>query len=343
MTEKLVFPEKLNGAISNVESAGLEIPTIVRIRSFQPTAAVGNPENIEIDPIHEIFLPVPIALSNNYGVQFDTIGLGAIGQILSGVLNAFNGGDVGSIGGGVFGGAARAADAIGLLDPLKRESGFSLNKYNELSINAPNMRTFNLSFDFAPGSEKESNTATKIIRALKIGMHPTTEDFVLNVETLTEGGNESTLTSGQGGLGGNLGSFRPIYRNPLKYIVDFVFRGMNSEHGYSRLFRTAPCFISNLNVNYHRAGAPAYLPNGTPAMQSIDLTLQEIFPLSRDALMEVESLHQPTSAELDFDGAGPSPLNEGLFTAMDAVSDGVQTVTDMGSDFTFYPPTIPTE
>lgn len=328
MTQKLVFPKRLNGALSNAESAGLEIPTIVRIRSFQPTAAVGNPNDIsDGDAIHEIFLPVPIALSNNYGVQFDTIGLGAIGQVLSGVLNAFNGGDVGSIGGGILGGAARAADAIGLLDPLKRESGFSLNKYNELSINAPNMRTFNLSFDFAPSSEEESNTAVKIIRALKIGMHPTTEDFVFNTETDEDENGEAaaTLTSGQGGLSETeLGSFRPIYRNPLKYIVDFVFRGMNSDHGYSRLFRTAPCFISNLNVNYHRAGAPAYLPNGTPAMQSIDLTLQEIFPLSRDALMEVEALGQPSSVELN-----AIPESEGIAPGIfDAFTGVAQTITD---------------
>ena len=336
MATQLVFPEKLNGALGNVESGDLEIPTITRIRSFQPTAAVGNPRNInDEDVIHEIFLPVPIALSNNYGVQFDTLGLGAIGQILSGVLNTFNGGDIGSAGGGLFSAAAQAANAVGLLDPLKREGGFSLNKYNELSINAPNMRTFNLSFDLAPSSEKESNVATKIIRALKIGMHPTSENSFLNTET--EG--EDTLRVGQGGAGGDgLGSFRPVFRNPLKYIVDFVFRGQGHEEGYARLFRTAPCFISNLNVNYHRAGAPAYLPNGSPAMQSIDLTLQEIFPLTRDALIEIEDLDQPNSVDLPAI-ADPDQIG-GEF--IESVGGAIQNISDsLGGAFDFITPDTP--
>ena len=309
--ERMVFPESLNVVLSDQIPLDVDIPSVVRIRAFLPTDAVGNPNKIDVEPQQEIYLPVPIALSNNYGIEFDTNELGAIGQIISGVLSTFSGNAAGA-GSGLLGGALSAANALTLLDIPKRELGFSLNKYNELAISKPTMRTFNLSFDFAPKNPRESQMAKKIIHSLKVGMYPTTEEFT--------GGGVTELQEGQGSLGGeDLGLFKPVYRNPLKYIVDFLFQNQETNS----LYRTAPCFITNLNVNYHRAGAPSYLPDGEPTMSSIDITLGEIFPLTRTAITQIEGI-SPTLTPDSVGQLADAPLIKETLDTAAGIVEGIE-------------------
>ena len=140
------------------------------------------------------------------------------------------------------------------------------------------MRQFSLSFDFAPEDLEEAETATNIIKTFKQGMYPTMDSLP---------GLDADIISGQGSAGADVSQFKPIYRNPLKYLIDFNFIGKQGKE-YTKLFRTAPCYITALNTNYHRAGAPSYLPDGTPTMSSIDLTFAEIFPLTRESLAKLE-------------------------------------------------------
>tara|TARA_R110001592_G_scaffold49136_7_gene153616 strand:- start:9998 stop:10978 length:981 start_codon:yes stop_codon:yes gene_type:complete len=286
---ELFFPSTIKSVVSG-EQINDDTPLICRVRSYDPSAAVGNPMKSESSPKHIFYLPAPVALNNAYGIEFDTLGVGALGQLLQGIIAAPSADGfvegVTEVGNAVATAGTRVIsdilDATGA-NIFRRKYGFSFNKYNELSISKPNLRTFNLSFDFAPFSEEDAGIAEKLIKLLKLGMYPTTEKFLR--------GDNTTVTEGQGSLGGNDSLFNPIYRNPLKYVIDFIFRGKKDEQ-YTKIYKTAPCFITALNVNYHRAGAPSYLPGGEPTMSSIDLTFNEIFPLTRESLREIEGMNE---------------------------------------------------
>ena len=286
--EEFYFPNTLRSVVAGDDNFELDVPVVARIRSYDPSAAVGDPLNSKAKPKHVFHLPAPVALSNAYGIEFETLSVGAIGQLIQGVIGASQadsfGDAVTEAGSAIASAGTRVlsdlADAAGA-NIFRRKYGFSFNKYNELSISKPNLRTFNLSFDFAPFSRGDAQTAEIIIKLLKLGMHPTTEKFLA--------GDSTSVTEGQGSLGGDPSLFNPVYRNPLKYVIDFIFRGRKDKE-YTKIYKTAPCFITALNVNYHRAGAPSYLKGGEPTMSSIDLTFNEIFPLTREALQKVEGV-----------------------------------------------------
>ena len=275
----------MDAVVDGRDVDNLDIPMLVRIRAYNPTDSVGSPVKSPGDPLHEIYLPVPVALSNAYNVEFDTLGVGGFGQIIQGVIGAVTEVSDGEfskgfseLGAGFLSGGARLLDEMGALNLVKRKYGFSFNKFNEMSISKPSNRTFSLNFDFAPSSKEEANTVDQIIKLFKLGMHPTSESLA---------GHTTTVTEGAASGGAPESTFNPIFRNPLKYVIDFVHRDKRDTE-FTRLYKTAPCFITSMNVNYHRAGAPSYLPDGEPTMSSIDLSFTEIFPLTRSALAEIE-------------------------------------------------------
>ena len=92
----------------------------------------------------------------------------------------------------------------------------------------------------------------------------------------------------------------------MKFTVDFNFRGLVSN----KIFKTAPCFITSFNVNYHRAGAPSYLVDGQPTMMSIDLTMSEIFPLNRESLRDIEGLGEIAKDAGPTDGLAGMSIQE---------------------------------
>lgn len=290
---KIYFPETLQGIVESKGSipVGVEIPVVIRIRAFRP-----DKNYQEDEPIYEVFLPVPTALNNSYAVEFENLEIGVIGEMLGGLVNAaskFDGfGDDGksfiteeipdaaaALGEGVIKAGARFLDTVGALSIPKRKFGFSFNKFSEMSVSKPSNRTFSFSFDLAPSSKSEATVAENIVKIFKLGMQPTTEPF----------GQANPFSGGQGSLGAPKTTFQTVYRNPLKYVIDFNFKG---KSGYNKLFKTAPCFITSFNVNYHRAGAPSYLVDGQPTMMSIDLSMTEIFPLNRDSLAEIEGINE---------------------------------------------------
>ena len=285
---KIYFPETLKEIVESKGSiaVGVEIPVVIRIRAFRPD------KNYQTDnPMYEIFLPVPTALNNSYAVEFENLEVGILGEILSGLAGSFSkfgdpdkgfgeelGDAAAAAGNSVVAAGGRLLDTIGALSIPKRKFGFSFNKFSEMSVGKPTNRTFSFSFDLAPSSKSEATVAENIVKLFKLGMQPTTEGEV-----------NTTIAQGRASLGAPNTTFQPIYRNPMKYVIDFNFKG---ESGYNKLFKTAPCFITSFNVNYHRAGAPSYLVDGQPTMMSIDLSMTEIFPLNRDSLAEIEGMDE---------------------------------------------------
>ena len=285
---KIYFPETLQGIVESKGSipVGVEIPVVIRIRAFRP-----DKNYQEDEPIYEIFLPVPTALNNSYAVEFENLEVGVLGEILAGLISSASkfgdpnkgfgeelGDAAAAAGETVIKAGARLLDSVGALSIPKREFGFSFNKFSEMSVGKPTNRTFSFSFDLAPSSKSEATVAENVVKLFKLGMQPT-----------TEGATDKSISQGQGALGAPNTTFQPIYRNPMKYVIDFNFKG---ESGYNKLFKTAPCFITSFNVNYHRAGAPSYLVDGQPTMMSIDLSMTEIFPLNRDSLAEIEGMDE---------------------------------------------------
>lgn len=261
MAENLKFPQ-------DIES-NPEYPSKVRIRIYDSDLST---------PTDTIVLPVPIALSNNYGVNFDDIETGLLSRTLASAgiestreaLSTLIRGDYSNAvskataaAAGVAGEATLSAllssDATNL---LRSQVGFNVNKSAQLAINKPQNRTFSLRFEFVPKNENEAISVEKIISTLKIAMHPQTS---------------------RSGTGIESGFF---YLNPARMQIDFLFSDQNTTN--AKLFRTWYCFLTGMEVNYHNAGAASYLPGGYQTNKSISLNFTEISPLARSKIQELE-------------------------------------------------------
>ena len=298
--QSIYFPSTLKSIVESggATPSGLDIPVVIRIKAFKPDANYKN------DPaLYEVFLPVPVALNNSYNINFDNLEVGIFGTILAGLSEAAGklSADQGigeaftSLSDSVLTAGGRLADSVGLLTPAKRKFGFSFNKFSEMVISRPGNRSFNFSFDLAPSNKEESASINNIVNLFKLGMQPTTD--------VSLAATRGARTQSSSGFSDDL-LFRPLYRNPMKFTVDFNFRGVESN----KIFKTAPCFITALNVNYHRAGAPSYLTDGQPTMMSIDLSMSEIFPLNRESLRDIEGLNSSDIAK----NAGPTDNLAGM-------------------------------
>jgi len=248
-----------------------EYPSKIRFRIWDQTSLEG-------DPTTTIVLPVPVALSNNYGVNFDDIEVGLLGRIFqktgAEVVNQFAEGKTSITTVGTQAALDLMTNSVAGAGALFLDSdagkfvrgklGASVNRAGQLTVNKPNNRTFSFRFEMVPQNEKEAQMIESIIQVLKVAMHPP-----------TDAGTEASL-------GGAAGFF---YFNPAKFQIDFLFSG---DELNKKLFRTWYCFLTSMEVNYHNAGAPAYMPGGYQANKSISLNFTEISPLSRGALKSAE-------------------------------------------------------
>lgn len=250
-----------------------EYPSKIRFRLY---------ESDQNNPTDEIILPVPVALTNNYSVNYDDIDANIISRITGEVLadaasnparTLTSQTEAGLSALWKTGKTALEAGAATLLDQepfqfLRRDFGFSINKASQLTINKPQNRNFSFRFEFAPKNEKESKAVENIIQTFKVAMHPSTS---------------------RNGGGAGAGYF---YFNPATMRVDFLTG--NQKNDYT--FTTWYCFLSGMEVNYHNAGAPSYFADGQQTNKSLNLNLTEITPLSRAKIKELE-----TSSNLPFD------------------------------------------
>ena len=270
MTDKLTFPADLAN----------ESPMIVRFRLY------GTVETSESDPEVTIMLPAPLQLSNVYSVSFDDLEAGLLEKTFSDIVTAAE--DVNNSTGAldtaaaVFGGfnsvvGNAAANVIGGSGIVRRAIGSNINKKNELVINKPQNRSFNLRFQLVPTKKEESETIQKIIKAFKIAMHPPTNKSLDN-------GSTDAAAGGAGGI---------FFLNPARVKVDFLFQNIqngsiNENNKSKKIFSTSYCFIESLDVNYHNAGAPAYFGDGQPGNMAFSLNIKEIRPNSREMIARID-------------------------------------------------------
>lgn len=261
-----------------------DYPSKIRFRIFDGGDLADGDEKFQI------VLPVPIALNNGYNVQFDDMETGILSRIGQSTLaetgQSFltSGGDltetslsgvVPSLTNTLEGGAAFLADQVGQF--LRGPYGFNVNKAGTLAINRPSNRTFNFRFEFVPRDPNEAETIEKIIQAFKLSMHPVTENS----------------SAGGDSIGGAAGFF---YFNPAKFKIDFLFQDADTVN--KNLFSTWFCFLTGMEVNYHNAGAPAYMAGGYQANKSISLNFTEISPLNRSNIKKFESSYSDVANEL---------------------------------------------
>lgn len=127
-----------------------------------------------------------------------------------------------------------------------KNAGLAFNPSKELFYNSPQIRAFNLSWEFSFQSKKQVETFKAMIRELLIHMHPEFAD-------------------------GNPGG---TYSLPETFSIDFV----NAETR-----KINHCVLTQLNIEYAGSGAgwKAFF-DGNPSHVNLQLGFQELTPLTKE-------------------------------------------------------------
>ena len=297
-------------------------PSLIRFKFFD-SKSTGT------TPTRTIILPAPLNLSNNYNVSFDDLEAGLLeraivdgGEAIAGVVDAVRNpnSDALNISAAAAGGFAdvltnTTGNILGGLGSVRRILGSNVNKKNELVINKPQIRSFNFRFQLVPTNSEETETIQEIIKVFKIAMHPPTNE--------SGGGDNGQSGKSAGGI---------FFMNPARVKIDFLFQDIQNTTGnYTtenvnrKIFTTSFCFIRNLDVNYHNAGAPSYFGDGQPGNMAFSVQLDEAKPNSREMISKLE--YGPNSIDNNGQVAG-FETNRSIFDeATDRVAD---TLNDLG-------------
>jgi hypothetical protein len=280
-------------------------------------------------PTRTIILPAPLNLSNNYNVAFDDLEAGLLeraivdgGEAIAGVVDAIGNpnSDALDISAAVAGGFAdvltnTTGNILGGLGSVRRILGSNVNKKNELVINKPQIRSFNFRFQLVPTNSEETETIQEIIKVFKIAMHPPTNE--------SGGGDNGQSGKSAGGI---------FFMNPARVKIDFLFQDIQNTTGnYTtenvnrKIFTTSFCFIRNLDVNYHNAGAPSYFGDGQPGNMAFSVQLDEAKPNSREMISKLE--YGPNSIDNNGQVAGFETNRSISDEATDRVAD---TLNELG-------------
>jgi hypothetical protein len=250
-------------------------------------------------------LPVPDNLQEQFNMAYSDQQLGMLGILeATGMLTPqsietiVNGnmdqvGDVASVGatrtknlltaGG--GGSASLAvarytsRALGLESvgtALDRVTGTIINPYQQLQFEGVGLREHTFSYTFSPNSEAEANDLKKIVRELKVRMHPTLNGLLMNFPDQCK----IKLSSG-------LGDY-------------YTFQD---------------CYLKSMSVNYAPSGTPAFFKQGAhPVEIKVDLTFGEIRPITRntytgetDGVSSIAEATNPTSPWGTSEASTPIP------------------------------------
>lgn len=262
-------------------------PAMIRFRFFD--SQKPNPD----EPTATIVLPSPLALSNNYNVSFDDLEAGLFERALetfirttsdiAGVVTSEQSGTdkvLNSVDAITDGAGELIGSLFGGTSLVRRAIGGNLNKRNELVINKPQNRSFNMRFQLVPTNKEEANSIQEIVNTFKIAMHPPTN-------------NELSDTNGAG----DRINKAVFFLNPARVKVDFLFRDavkegdnfdFSTDNVNRRIFSTSFCFLSNLDVNYHNAGAPSYFSDGQPGNMAFSVQMTEVHPNSREMINRID-------------------------------------------------------
>ena len=254
-----------------------------------------------------IILPIPNSLQETHGMGYSEKTLGLLGileknllnnkdvtNILSGKLSAEELGkigknlglDVGSpqtllyLGRGMVG---SISDQAG--NAVERITGTVLNPFQALQFTGVNLREHTFTYRFSPNNADESLLLKKIIKTIKVRMHPDAPD--------TKGG------------------ALPLFNFPDTCDITF-------GPALDNLYYINRCFLKNMTVNYAPQGIPSFFA-GTNEPVEIEMTLQfgEVAPLVRADIIEqyksTESGEEntPSAAAASAD-TSTSPVTQGI-------------------------------
>lgn len=223
-----------------------------------------------------IFLPMPLSLSTNYGVSYDDsfsyIEEGK--QAISGVLGTV----VADLSKSPGDGAPSALEVIQQKFPITSSlgkllgsvtpsalkiggaaAGLALNPHKELLFNGVKFREFKFKYKLIAKSEKESETINEIIKIFEKYMHP-------------------TLAAGS-----------LLYRYPAEFEIRFFTSDGKQNKFIYKIYRSV---LQNYNVTYGGNNFVTFknkdgITKGAPVEIEIELDFKETNPLTRDFIEKI--------------------------------------------------------
>lgn len=215
-----------------------------------------------------IILPMPSDLVESFNMNYSEKTLGMLGVLeeigltknenLAKMMGSKEGAsEVGKSSGGRLGEIAKdqgpmllaryGVKALGvdsLEAGLDRVTGTVLNPYQELQFEGVSLREHTFTYTFSPNSEQDAANLFKIIKELKVRMHPALNGLMFNF--------------------------------PDSCTISFA-------GPFNDIYTVKESYLKSMSVNYAPSGTPAFFKRGSyPVEVNISLTFGEIKPLSRN-------------------------------------------------------------
>ena len=244
----------------------------INIIEYKPRGVAGTSGSFEVGErqkgrvLTSIFLPVPGGISDQNQVSWNKGDMNALQAAAAEfAVNAIEGGPKDATAAAeaivgrlkinedaakqlVVGAMAGAASGLGS-QLLTRQTGAIINPNTELLFNGPSMRNFGFSFNMSARSEKEAQSISFIIRALKQGM---------------------SVRRSQSGL-----FLLSPHVFELKYLA-----GSSQQNPHLNKFKL--CAMTGLNVNYTPNQTFMTLANNMPVSYQVDMQFSELEPIFND-------------------------------------------------------------
>jgi hypothetical protein len=252
----------------------------INIIEYKPKGVAGTSGSFEVGErqkgkvLTTIFLPVPGGISDQNQVSWNKGDMNALQAAAAEfAVNAIEGGpkdateaakaivgrlkinkeDAKQL---VVGAMAGAASGLGS-QLLTRQTGAIINPNTELLFNGPSMRNFGFSFNMSARSEKEAQSITFIIRALKQGM---------------------SVRRSESGL-----FLLSPHIFELKYLA-----GSSQLNPHLNQFKM--CAMTGLNVNYTPNQTFMTFANNMPVAYQVDMQFSELEPIFNDDYKDDNSI-----------------------------------------------------
>lgn len=220
--------------------------------------------------VMSIALPMPAAIIDKYGMEYNTADLGTAGGILAsaidrGVANIAAGEQTGEVIDSsatnynevlknVMGAISGVARDLNPIESVKNASNLALgnvvNPHTALLFNAVKLKEFEFTWKLYPRQKSESTTLQEIIKQVKKLSHPEF-GFLQDTE------------------GGGINNFHLKY----PHEVDLFYVGGQTGLEMHRFKRAA---VTGLSVNYSPEGGPQFIAGtGSPAFVELSMSFTE--------------------------------------------------------------------
>ena len=207
-----------------------------------------------VDPVataprtaYAIGLTMPNSIKVAYNASWEEVDMGVVGgAILNGLdgqttLNTYN--ETLKRGGlqvGLQGAEGLGAPAKSIYEKSQRRM---FNNHAALLFKGMSFREFQMNWKLYPKSQAESDGLREILFQIKYAMHPETS------------GTSAMLSE--------------FFQYPQNFIIGFYAPGLHW------LFRTSPCALISMEVEYNGSGAPSFFPNSEPTCVDLSLHFKE--------------------------------------------------------------------